>query len=335
MESWLRIDARGRPSLDAASGKRLAGREYRLRVGPDDLVIGVAATSDSPLRPVLAGDLGRVCFPEIVTLIVHARASGVLRVATDSATRRVLFAEGEVRGATSERVGERLSEILVRMGCVKREEMEALSEEAGDARAAGRLAVARGLCSERELWNAVQEHVTTIFQAILLETQGSFVLTEEAPADDVSVPGLSAEALLMEGVRRLDELRAGRNRDGGAPEGVLAAFNGAFRDIFATAEQAGAGEALRRAAQSVFEDERAHAGAFRDLHFGPEGELSGAEVLERAAQAARSEGRSPEAVLADALGTVVLFLLFVAGEHLAPRVHRALHARVKAIVSRR
>jgi len=335
LEGWLRIDAEGRPSLDPASAERLAGRDYRLTVGPDDLLVGIAASSDSRLRPVLAGDLGGVNFPEIVTLIVQARASGVLRVVTDSATRRVLFAEGEVRGATSERVGERLSEILVRMGCVKREDMEALSEEAGDARAAGRLAVTRGLCSERELWNAVQEHVTTIFQAILLETQGSFVLTEEALDDDVSVPGLSAEGLLMEGVRRLDELRAGRNRDGGAPEGVLAAFNGAFRDIFATAEQAGAGDALRRAAESVFEDERAHAGAFRDLTFGPEGELSGADVLERAAQAARNEGRSPEAVLADALGTVVLFLLFVAGEHLEPRVHRALHARVKAIVSKR
>lgn len=334
MEGWLRIDAQGHPSLDPATGERLAGKDYRLTVGPDDLLVGIASSSEAPLRPVLAGDLARISFPEVVTLIVQARASGVLRVVTASATRRVLFAEGEVRGATSERVGERLSEILVRMGCVKREDMEALSEEAGDARAAGRLAVGRGLCSERELWNAVQEHVTTIFQAILLESQGSFVLTEETTDDDASVPGLSAEGLLMEGVRRLDELRAGRNRDAGA-EGVLAAFNGAFRDIFATAEQAGAGDALRRAAASVFEDERAHAGAFRGLRFGPEGELSGAEALERATQAAKTEGRSPEAVLADALGTVVLFLLFVAGEHLEPRVHRALHARVKAIVSKR
>lgn len=335
MEGWLRIDARGRASLDAGSGSRLAGRSYRLAASPDELLVGIGGDGDEPVHAVLAGDLARISFPEIVSLVVQSRASGVLRVATDSATRRVLFAEGEVRGAASERVGERLSEILVRMGSVKRDDMEALCEEAGDPRAAGRLAVARGLCSERELWNAVQEHVTTIFQAILLESQGSFALTEETQSDDASVPGLSAEALLMEGVRRLDELRAGRSRDGAAPESVLAAFNGAFRDIFATAEQAGAGDALRSAAESVFEDERAHAGAFRDLRFGPEGELEESLVLERAARAAEGEGRSAEAVIADALGTVVLFLLFVAGEHLEPRVHRALHARVKAIVSGR
>jgi hypothetical protein len=333
LEGWLRIDARGRASLDAASGERLAGRSYRLASGSDEIVVGLEEPAGGESRAVLAGDLARIAFPEIVTLIVQARAGGVLRVATASGTRRVLFAEGEVRGAASERVGERLSEILVRMGSVKREQMEALCEEAGDARKAGRLAVARGHCSERDLWNAVQEHVTTIFQAILLETQGSFVLTEESTADDVSVPGLSAAALLMEGVRRLDELRAGRAGDGAAPATVLAAYNNAFRDIFATAEQAGAGEALRRAAETVFEDERAHAGAFRDLRFGPEGELSAPEVLERAERAAIHEDRAPEAVLADALSTIVLFLLFVAGEHLEPRVHRALHTRVKAIVS--
>jgi uncharacterized protein DUF4388 len=334
LEGWLRIDARGRASLDDDSSERLAGRSYRLGSGPEAILLGIEGTqSDTPLRPVLAGDLARIAFPEIVTLIVQARASGVLRVATDSGTRRVLFAEGEVRGAESERVGERLSEILVRMGTVKREQMEALAEEAGDARAAGRLAVARGHCNERDLWNAVQEHVTTIFQAILLETQGSFVLTEESIENDLTVPGLSAAALLMEGVRRLDELRAGRAHDGGAPAGVIAAYNGAFRDIFATAEQAGAGEALRRAAQSVFEDERAHSGAFRDLRFGPEGEIDVDEALERAQIAAHKSNRTPEAVLADALGTIVLFLLFVAGEHLEPRVHRALHARVKAITS--
>src|SRR5262249_15391064 len=130
-----------------------------------------------------------------------------------------------------------------------------------------------------------------------------------------------------------DALRAGRAGDGAGPASVLAAYNNAFRDIFAPAEQAGAGDALRSAAETVFEDERAHAGAFRDLRFGPEGELPEPEVLERAERAARAEGRATDAVLAGALSTLVLFLLFVAGEHLETRVHRALHRRVKAIVS--
>jgi hypothetical protein len=253
-------------------------------------------------------------------LIVHTRASGVLRVISASATRLVLFSEGEVRGAGSERVGERLSEIIVRMGLVKRESMDAISAEVDGGRRAGRLAVERGLLSERDLWNAVQEHVTTIFQAILLESRGSFVLTDEVVEDAPTVPGLSAEGLLMEGVRRLDELRVA-NAPGRLPsaERVLAAFAGAFRDIFATAESAGAGSALQSAAASVFEDDPAHAGVFHGLAFSEEGDLPEPELLERAARAAERLGRPAEALLSDALSTVMLFLLFVAGEHSGAR----------------
>jgi hypothetical protein len=56
--------------------------------------------------------------------------------------------------------------------------------------------------------------------------------------------------------------------------------------------------------------------------------------VERAREAAAREGRAPEELLSDALSTVMLFLLFVAGEHLDTGVHQALHSRVKSIVSR-
>ncbi len=50
-------------------------------------------------------------------------------------------------------------------------------------------------------------------------------------------------------------------------------------------------------------------------------------------RAGERDDRAPEAILSDALSTVMLFLLFVAGEHLEPAVHQALHTRVKSIVS--
>ena len=91
---------------------------------------------------------------------------------------------------------------------------------------------------------------------------------------------------------------------------------------------------LARAAASVFEDDPAHAGVFRGIGFAPDGGLPEGEILARAKDAAGSQGRPPEALLSDALSTVMLFLLFVAGEHLEPAVHQALHARVKKMVSR-
>ena len=337
LAGWLRIGEDGSVELDDDTRARLAGRQLSVLVVPGDLLLAVESDGGAapPTEAKLAGDLGHVSFPEVVSLIAHARGSGVLRVSGASGTRRVIFSEGEVRGASSERVGERIDEIIVRMGLLKPEQMEALSEEAPVGHRLGRLAVDRGLLSERDLWNAIQEHVITIFQAILLESRGHFLLADETLVNAATVPGLSAEGVLMEGVRRLDELRvSGAKRSGRSPERVIAAFAGAFRDIFATCQDAGADDALVSAARSVFEDDPVHAGVFRGVEFSESGDLPEDEILARAVEASGRVGRAADEILSDSLSTVVLFLLFVAGEHLEPGVHQALHSRVKSIVAR-
>ncbi len=335
MKTRLRIAENGGVEADGRVEGRHRGRSYALLHSPAALLLGVDEVRDLPERHavLLAGDLARVKFPELVSLIVHVRQSGVLRVYGSSATRTVVFSAGEVRGAYSDRASERLGEIAVRMGMLKREDMEGLTLSIGDPRRVGRIAVERRLLSERDLWKAVQEHVTTVFQAILLETRGAFLLTDERYDDTLTVPGLSAEGLLMEGVRRLDELRVLRSGGDGEPARVLAAFNAAFRDIFATADDAGAGEALRRAAETVFEDDPAHA-AFRSLCFSRGGELAVDQVIPLLALEGDVGEPDPSERLSDLLSKAMLFLLFVAGAHLEPGVHQELHSRVKARVSR-
>jgi hypothetical protein len=331
----LRVTENGSVEAEGRVEERHRGRSYALLHSPGALLIGVDESRELPEQHavVLAGDLARLPFPELVSLIVHGRQSGVLRVYGSSATRTVVFSQGEVRGAYSDRVSERLGEIAVRMGMMKREDMEGLAVPIGDPRRVGRIAVERRLLSERDLWKVVQEHVTTVFQAILLETRGTFVLTDERYDDTLTVPGLSAEGLLMEGVRRLDELRVLRSGGDGEPARVLAAFNAAFRDIFATADDADAGEALRRAAETVFEDDPAHP-AFSALRFSRGGDLAGDQVLPLLAQEGDITERDPAERLTDLLSKAMLFLLFVAGAHLEPGVHQELHSRVKARVSR-
>lgn len=331
----LRIGRESGAEIEGEIDEGHRGRSYALLPTPGMLLLGVAEDRGAPegCAPILAGNLSRVAFPEVVSLIAQGRISGVLRVYGSSASRSIAFRDGEVCGASSQRVGERLGEIAVRMGLIKRADMDSLEREAGDARAAARLAVERGLLTERALWNALQEHVTTIFQALLLETRGTFVLTDERIEESRAVPGLSAEGLLMEGVRRLDELRALRSGKTSAsePARVLAAFNTAFRDIFATAEDAGAGEALRLASNSVFDEDPAGE-LFRGLRFDADGELSADEALPMLEARLFGEDCEPGELLSDVLSTVMLFLLFVAGEHLEPAVHQALHSRAKAHV---
>ena len=335
MDAKVRIAADGSGRLDGNVDAAHRGRAYALLNAPEMLMLGVDEARFLPEdhAVILLGDLSRITFPEIVSLITQGRVSGVLRVYGRTATRTVVFGSGEVCGASSERVSERLGEVAVRMGSMKREDLDMVSREAGDPRRAGRLAVERGLMSERDLWNAVQEHVTTIFQAILLETQAGFLLTAEPFDASLTVPGLSAEGLLMEGVRRLDELSLLRSGGDAEPARVLAAFNGAFRDIFATADDGGAGRPLRAAAESVFDGDPDHA-IFGGLHFSVDGALIPEEVLPRIDARPADDSRDPSQLLSEALSRVMLFLLFVAGAHLAHDVHQELHARVKARVSR-
>ena len=335
MGARLRIGEDGKVRGEGAVDPAQRGRSYSLLNTPEALFLGADAARDLPEdhAVILVGDLSRVAFPEVVSLVAHGRLSGVLRVYGRSVTRTVVFGAGEVCGAASERVSERLGEVAVRMGLIKREDMDAVSREAGDPRRAGRLAVERRQISERDLWKAVQEHVTTVFQAILLETRASFVLTAERFDETLTVPGLSAEGLLMEGVRRLDELSVLRAGGDAEPARVLAAFNDAFRDIFATAEDAGAGSPLHRAAASVFEDDPDRE-LFRGLSFTPAGELPAADVLSRLAARSSGDGRDASQLLTEALSRAMLFLLFVAGGHLDSAVHQEVHARVKARVSR-
>lgn len=311
---------------------RFGERLYRVLASPPQLLVGL---DGGVLRPreglILAGDLSRIAFPEIVSLVTHARISGILRVIGSSVTRTIAFADGEVRGAASSRVGERLGDVMVRLGQLSRESLDELTRE---ARPAGRLAVERGLLSERDLWRAVQEHVTAVFQAILLETGGCFVLMDGDVRDILTLPGLSAEGLLMEGVRRLDEMRVGATGADRSVEALLGAYDSAFRDIFATAVEAGAGAELHSAATSILEDDPAHVEIFGELRFGVAGELPLDELAKRVVARVRRRGGNAESVITETLSTLTLFLLFVAGEHLVPDVHRALHARVKAIVAR-
>ena len=334
---WLEVAKDGAHDSDEGTRERLAGRRYWLAPAPLDLLVGVCshAVCEPPAAVILAGDLAHIAFSELISVIAHARTSGALRVMSPSGTRTVVFADGEVRGATSLRVGERLAEVAARMGLLKLEDLDEVCGDAAQGRRAGRVAVERGMLSERDLWNAMQEHAITIFQSILLESRGAFVLTREYVDDALTVPGLPTEGLLMECVRRLDEMRAGGRAAAATrePEQLLAAFNGAFRDILATADQSGAGEFLRGAAASVFEEESPHKPIFRGIAFSEQGELPEQEVLKRACEVAKKREVPVGSLLLDALTTAMLFLLFVAGEHLEPSVHQALHTRVKAAVA--
>ncbi len=212
---WIREDGtaaaeEATPSLAARAGR------YAVLSSAPDLLVGARVPAKGGTLPagraILCGDLEGLPFADLVGLLAQGRKTGVLRVLSPSADRTLVFAGGELRGASSTHPGDRLGEIAVRLGLLAREALEAILAEPFGGRRLGRLLVERRLLTEHDLWRAIQHQVSSIFKAMLLERQGAFVFSVEPVQDAATAPGISAQGLLMDGLRQLDELGLYRKR---------------------------------------------------------------------------------------------------------------------------
>jgi hypothetical protein len=209
MARLLDIDAQGRVIASEDARRSLAERAGRFTVLPSapDLVLlrrtpGAGGRSSSP-RCVLAGDLAGFPVADLVAFIHHARVSGVLTVSVGGVDRTVSFRDGQVRGARSEVVGERIGEVAVRLGYVTPAQVEEAARAGG---LIGKALVERGALSSGDLWRCFHEQIAAVFHAILLARDGVFHLMDGAAPDPGAAMAVDTQSLLMDAIRRIDEL---------------------------------------------------------------------------------------------------------------------------------
>ncbi len=214
---YLDVDASGRVAPDSEEARRaLADRAGRFALLPSagHLLVAVrsppAEGAASGPRCVLAGDLAGVPIADLVAFIHQSRLSGVLTVDTAGVERSVSFQDGEVRGAQSDAPGERIGEVAVRLGYLTEAQV---AEAAQGGRPIGKVVVERGFMSANDLWRCIHEQVTAVFHAVLLARDGSFYLADEPEADRPGAPlSVNTQSLLMDGIRRIDEMSMFRAR---------------------------------------------------------------------------------------------------------------------------
>jgi hypothetical protein len=207
----LDVDAHGRVTpRDDATRRALADRagHFQLLPSATDLLLArrtpVLGAAAAPPRCVLAGDLSGFPIVDFVAFVHQSRVTGVLTVASDGAERAITFKDGEVRGAASSATGERLGDVAVRLGFVTREQA-AMAEAPGQP--PGRALVSAGVVTPNDLWKCVHEQVAAVFHAILLARTGVFYLVDEDATDRAaSALTVNTQSLLMDGIRRIDEM---------------------------------------------------------------------------------------------------------------------------------
>jgi hypothetical protein len=205
------LDPHGRlvPGSDETR-RALADRAGRFTLLPSasDLLLArrtpPGGGASSRPRCVLAGDLSAFPIADFVAFVHQSRMSGVLTVASGGAERTVAFEDGEVRSATSTAPGERVGEVAVRLGFAT-EAQVASATQAG--RPLGKGLVELGFVSEKDLWRCFHEQVTAVFHALLLSPSGTFFLLDEDLGERPGAPlAVSTQSLLMDGIRRIDEM---------------------------------------------------------------------------------------------------------------------------------
>ncbi|BDG02553.1 DUF4388 domain-containing protein [Anaeromyxobacter oryzae] len=213
----LDIDAHGRlvPQSDEVR-RALADRAGRFALLPSapDLVVArrtpaVGGVAPRP-RCFLAGDLAGFPIADFIAFVHQSRLSGVLTVASAGAERAIAFKDGEVRNARSTGPGERVGEVAVRLGFVTDAQV---AQCAGAGAPLGRALVDKGILSANDLWKCLHEQVTAVFHAILLAADGTFHMIDEDVTDRPGTPlAVSTQSLLMDGIRRIDEMSLFRAR---------------------------------------------------------------------------------------------------------------------------
>jgi hypothetical protein len=217
MSLLLDIDAHGRvlPETDEAR-RALADHAGRFAVLPSagDLLVArrTPPAGDPAPRPrcVIAGDLAAVPIGDLVSFLHQSKLSGVLTVSAAGVERTLSFHGGEVRSAQSSAAGERIGEVAMRLGFVRPEDLE---EALRGPRPIGKALVDRGFLSANDLWKCFHEQVTGVFHAILMLSSGVFAVVDEDTSERPGIPlSVSTQTLLMDGVRRIDEMSLFRAR---------------------------------------------------------------------------------------------------------------------------
>ncbi len=211
MPLLLDIDPHGRvvPQSDEVR-RALADRAGRFLLLPAtaDLLVarrtpGAGGAAAQP-RCILAGDLNGFPIADFMAFVHHSRLSGVLTVASDGAERSIAFKDGEVRYAASSVPGERLGEVTVRLGFATEDQIEKASQP---GKPLGKALVDAGVLGPNDLWKCFHELVTTVFHSILLSRDGTFQLMDEEVSDRPGTPlAVNTQSLLMDGIRRIDEM---------------------------------------------------------------------------------------------------------------------------------
>jgi CBS domain-containing protein len=219
----VRIDSGGvAHPIGAIASQRLRAREgtYRMLPAPEHVVF-MRYTGEDGRRDAedgaivrLAGEVtapGALC--DVLALLGQTGWRGELVVLDGDDARSVFFDQGNVVGAVTNVETERLGSVLYRYGVIDADARDRVMEVVKQGKRFGEAAIELGVLTQDQIYSSISKQVDEIVFAIMTVGDGTFFFLDNFDeARLVSRHTVSANALLMDGVTRMDEMRYFRQK---------------------------------------------------------------------------------------------------------------------------
>jgi hypothetical protein len=157
----------------------------------------------------LQGNIEKFTLPEILQLIAASRKSGTLGIQKEDSIVMIYFDRGEIIYGYGPRQTFHLGQLLKQRGLITSEQLDqavAIQAKTDNTKRLGAILVGREYIDRADLEKVVQEQVEELLYSLLSWQTGSFKFYEDQfPTDEEVTVRLSAENVILEGLRRIDE----------------------------------------------------------------------------------------------------------------------------------
>lgn len=161
-------------------------------------------------RVVFAGEiLSQMTLFQMLEIVAERGFVGDMHVFSSGGRHFLLSIDkGTLLHAHSNDPADRLGELMVRQGVIDRDSLDLMLGDVTGSQRLGRVCVERGVLQLEQLFSLLGAQTTGIFLRTLTVSDGAYVFTTHdasRPPPDHNVH-LPVRALLMDGIRRLDEI---------------------------------------------------------------------------------------------------------------------------------
>jgi hypothetical protein len=194
-----------------AASREMRQREGALRLVPSPahtLVMRVADPSAERHEFWLAGEITKPgVIWDLIGVAGQGKWDGELVVHHAQCRRSLFFERGAVIGASSGAERERLGEVLYQYGALSERQVATVAKAVTSETRFGEAAVGLGYLTREKLFELIGKQAEEIVFATMLVSEGSFHFVDRIDEERVAYRlNLNVASLLMEGVRRMDEL---------------------------------------------------------------------------------------------------------------------------------